>query len=182
MDIKDFLGEYVKPQALKLGGEGAINEVDAGLDGLQSSIQEPSDWNEEQVVLEQTEGQRLVIKGEGFNPVNLYGGTLNLGYLPVSGGGNNGASITNMVGLNQLNLISTGQIDISSQSNNGQITLRAGSSASVGIQIQSNAAGVGELKILLSDINGDAGLPTGTASLVANQLWNDNGTLKIYTP
>jgi hypothetical protein len=150
---------------------------------LQSSIEEPSDWNEEQVVLEQTEGDRLVIKGDGArDPVNLYGGTLNLGYLPVSGGSNNAANTTNMVGLSQLNLISTGQIDISSQSNNGQLTLRAGSSASVGIQIQSNAAGVGELKILLSDINGDAGLPTGTASLVANQLWNDNGTLKIYTP
>ncbi len=184
MDIKDFLQTYVKSTALRLGGEENISEVSGGgLEGFESSLEEINGWSGDSLIFSQVEGDRVILRANDARPLNLYGGTLNLGYLPVSGGSNTGSNITNIFGGSQIVLISTGDIDISSQSNNGSLTLRAGSTASSrGILIQSNAAGVGELKILMSDINGDAGLPTGTASLVANQLWNDGGTIKIYTP
>jgi hypothetical protein len=180
MDIKDFLGEYVKPQALKLGGEGAINEVEAGLDGAEVSKEQIDGWSGDTVILKQTEGDRFLLNTLPGDDLYINGNSLWIGYKPVSEGS---IEITNgNIGIAAQSVVqqSISQNFTIIASSNNTLNLRAGNNSGGGFIIQSNDVGV--LKIILSDINGDAGLPTGTASLVANQLWNDNGTLKIYTP
>lgn len=185
LDIKNFLGQYVKPNALKLGGEVAITDIEGGLVGLDNELVQLQDWAGDTLLLEQNEGSRFVISaGQGSGrTLYLYGPASITTAIPEDGG--TVAAPTNilLIAQSQLTAITTQQIDLAVQSNNGILTLRAGSSASnSGIRFISNSAGVGELTILFADINGGPALPTGTASLVANQLWNDNGTLKIYTP
>lgn len=183
LDIKNFLGQYVKPNALKLGGEVAINDVEGGLVGLDNEFVQLQDWAGDTLLLEQNEGSRFVISaGQGSGrTLYLYGPNITTA-IPEDGG--TIASPTNILlsAQSQLTALTTQQIDIAVQSNNGILTLRAGSSASnSGIKLISNSAGVGELKVIFADINGGPGLPTGTASLLPNQLWNDNGTLKIWS-
>jgi hypothetical protein len=184
LDIKNFLGQYVKPNALKLGGEVAITDIEGGLVGLDNELVQLQDWAGDTLLLEQNEGARMVISaGQGSGrTLYLYGPNISTA-IPEDGG--TVASPVNVLltASQQITAVTSQQIDLSVQSNNGILTLRAGSSASFsGIRIVSNSAGVGELRVIFADIDGGPGLPTGTASLVANQLWNDNGTLKIYTP
>ena len=181
LDIKDFLGQYVKPNALKLGGEVAINDVEGGLVGLDSELVQLQDWVGDTLQITATEGDRATIQKTDGNLHLFSNGQLGIGFKPEAGGSNiSGNNV--LISSQQVDLVTSGTIGLAVQSNSSTLTLRAGSSASnSGIRFISNSAGVGELTILFVDINGGPGLPTGTASLVANQLWNDNGTLKIWS-
>jgi hypothetical protein len=182
LDIKDFLEQYVKPNALKLGGEVAITDIEGGLVGLDSQLVQLQDWTGDTLEITTTEGDRATIQKTDGNLHLFSNGQLGIGFKPVSGGSNiSGNNV--IISSQQVDVVTSGTIGLYVQSDTGQLNFRAGSSASSsGVRFVSNSAGVGELTILFSDINGGPGLPTGTASLVANQLWNDNGTLKIYTP
>lgn len=179
MEIKDYLQQYVKSQALRLGGESAINEIDApGLVYFEEKSLTIQDWAGDTIVFEGS-GNRTVIKSNTGTPLYLQGSSINTGE-PVAGGTVNIPLSVTLNATNDTTIISN-SISLLSQANTSFLTLRSGSSDNGGIMIQPSVAGGGNLRILLVDTNGNPCLPTGTASLVPGQIWNDNGTLKYFT-
>jgi hypothetical protein len=112
MDIKDYLQEYVKSTALKLGGEEAISEVSGGgLEGLVSFVGPIDGYAGDTTTLEESEGNRLLFATDQSNDMFLFANNINF-FKPMPGGGIQLPNSVSVLANSGITLNSTDSIDL----------------------------------------------------------------------